>query len=87
MLHLLLWIKKEFFIKINLIPKNYISLIYLTNWRRTIIIIPIRCFSCGKLIAHAYQPYLELIEKGERAYDAFKQLGIERNSFNWDMKK
>ncbi len=41
-------------------------------------IIPIRCFSCGKLIAHAYQPYLELIEKGERAYDAFKQLGIER---------
>ncbi|MHA1525964.1 MAG: DNA-directed RNA polymerase subunit N [Promethearchaeota archaeon] len=41
-------------------------------------IIPIRCFSCGKLIAHAYQPYLELIEKGEKANDAFKQLGIER---------
>ena len=41
-------------------------------------IIPIRCFSCGKLIAHIYNPYLELIEKGESADDAFKQLGIER---------
>ncbi|NVM19834.1 MAG: DNA-directed RNA polymerase subunit N [Candidatus Lokiarchaeota archaeon] len=41
-------------------------------------IIPIRCFSCGKLIAHIYKPYLELIEKGEDADVAFKQLGIER---------
>jgi DNA-directed RNA polymerase subunit N (RpoN/RPB10) len=41
-------------------------------------IIPIRCFSCGKLIAHIYQPYLEMIEKGEKADDAFKELGIER---------
>ncbi|MFW9949493.1 MAG: DNA-directed RNA polymerase subunit N, partial [Candidatus Thorarchaeota archaeon] len=30
-------------------------------------IIPIRCFSCGKLIAHVYQPYKELIEKGENS--------------------
>ena len=41
-------------------------------------IIPIRCFSCGKLIAHIYQPYLELLEKGEKADDAFKNLGIDR---------
>jgi DNA-directed RNA polymerase I, II, and III subunit RPABC5 len=41
-------------------------------------IIPIRCFSCGKLIAHVYEPYLEMIEKGESAKDAFKKLGIER---------
>ncbi|MFX1448675.1 MAG: DNA-directed RNA polymerase subunit N, partial [Promethearchaeota archaeon] len=41
-------------------------------------IIPIRCFSCGKLIAHIYEPYLEMIEKGESAENAFKQLGIER---------
>jgi DNA-directed RNA polymerase I, II, and III subunit RPABC5 len=41
-------------------------------------IIPIRCFSCGKLIAHVYEPYLELIEKGESAKSAFKKLGIER---------
>jgi len=41
-------------------------------------IIPIRCFSCGKLIAHVYKPYLELVEKGENSNDAFKQLGIKR---------
>jgi DNA-directed RNA polymerase subunit N (RpoN/RPB10) len=41
-------------------------------------IIPIRCFSCGKLIAHVYQPYKELIEKGENPNDAFNQLGIHR---------
>ena len=41
-------------------------------------IIPIRCFSCGKLIAHAFRPYLEAIERGERSEDAFKNLGIER---------
>ncbi|MFX1288908.1 MAG: DNA-directed RNA polymerase subunit N, partial [Promethearchaeota archaeon] len=35
-------------------------------------------FSCGKLIAHIYEPYLEMIEKGESAENAFKQLGIER---------
>ena len=39
-------------------------------------IIPIRCFSCGKLIAHIYKPYLELLEKGEKSEDAFKQLGL-----------
>lgn len=41
-------------------------------------IIPIRCFSCGKLIAHVYHPYLELIEKGEAPEKAFLDLGIER---------
>ena len=41
-------------------------------------IIPIRCFSCGKLIAHVYKPYLDLIEKGESSEDAFEQLGIRR---------
>jgi DNA-directed RNA polymerase I, II, and III subunit RPABC5 len=42
------------------------------------LIIPIRCFSCGKLIAHIYEEYLELIEKGEPSEEAFKELGIER---------
>ncbi|MFX0071284.1 MAG: DNA-directed RNA polymerase subunit N [Candidatus Hermodarchaeota archaeon] len=41
-------------------------------------IIPIRCFSCGKLIAHIYDPYLEMIEKGIDAEEAFQKLGIER---------
>lgn len=41
-------------------------------------IIPIRCFSCGRLIAHVYKPYLEMLEKGEPAEMAFKELRIER---------
>jgi len=41
-------------------------------------IIPIRCFSCGKEIASRYKPYLELLEKGETAKEAFKKLGLER---------
>jgi DNA-directed RNA polymerase subunit N (RpoN/RPB10) len=41
-------------------------------------IIPIRCFSCGALVASKYKPYLELLEKGESAENAFKQLGLER---------
>ncbi|MHA1148702.1 MAG: DNA-directed RNA polymerase subunit N [Promethearchaeota archaeon] len=39
---------------------------------------PIRCFSCGKLIAHVYQPYLDLLEKGDPAEKAFQELGIKR---------
>ncbi len=41
-------------------------------------IIPIRCFSCGTLVANKYRPYLELIEKGEPAEEAFKKLELER---------
>lgn len=41
-------------------------------------IIPIRCFSCGRLIANIYKPYLEMLEKGERAEDAFEKLGVKR---------
>ncbi len=41
-------------------------------------IIPVRCFSCGHLIAHAYEPYLESIEKGEDPKEAFEKLGIKR---------
>ncbi len=41
-------------------------------------IIPIRCFSCGKLIAHVYEPYLEAIKKGESSEEAFEKLGIKR---------
>ena len=41
-------------------------------------IIPIRCFSCGKLIADIYQPYIDLLEKGVNSDEAFKQLGINR---------
>ncbi|MBD3253591.1 MAG: DNA-directed RNA polymerase subunit N [Candidatus Lokiarchaeota archaeon] len=41
-------------------------------------IIPIRCFSCGTLIADKLKPYLDLIEKGEPAEKAFEEVGLER---------
>jgi len=41
-------------------------------------IIPIRCFTCGKPIAHLWQKFKERVEKGENAKDVLNDLGIER---------
>lgn len=41
-------------------------------------IIPIRCFSCGKPIAHLYHEYLERIEQGESRKKVLDDLGLER---------
>jgi len=40
--------------------------------------IPIRCFTCGKPIAHLWQKYKEKIEKGEDAKKVLDELGLER---------
>lgn len=41
-------------------------------------IIPIRCFSCGKPVGHLYEEYLQHREKGEEAKKALDALGLER---------
>lgn len=41
-------------------------------------IVPIRCFSCGKVIAEEYEAFLEKRKKGIPAEKAFEELGIER---------
>ena len=41
-------------------------------------IIPIRCFSCGKPIAHLWQGYKDRVEKGEDPSNVLDDLGIER---------
>ena len=41
-------------------------------------IIPIRCFSCGKPIAHLYENYLERINKGEDRKKVMDDLGLQR---------
>ncbi|MFO8019194.1 MAG: DNA-directed RNA polymerase subunit N [Promethearchaeia archaeon] len=41
-------------------------------------IVPIRCFSCGKEIASLYKPYLEYKKKGISSDEAFEELGLER---------
>ncbi|MCK4997452.1 DNA-directed RNA polymerase subunit N [Candidatus Pacearchaeota archaeon] len=42
-------------------------------------IIPIRCFSCGKPIAHLYQEYKKLVEdEGMSQKDALDKLEVKR---------
>jgi len=41
-------------------------------------IIPIRCFSCGKPVGQFWGEYQERMEKGEKAKDILDSLNIER---------
>ncbi|MCH7756596.1 MAG: DNA-directed RNA polymerase subunit N [Nanoarchaeota archaeon] len=41
-------------------------------------IIPIRCWSCGKPIGQLWGSYLEKLEKGEDKKKAMDELGLER---------
>ncbi|MEM3405605.1 MAG: DNA-directed RNA polymerase subunit N [Candidatus Pacearchaeota archaeon] len=41
-------------------------------------IIPVRCFSCGKPIAHLWEEYKKRIEKGENTKKVLDELGLER---------
>ena len=41
-------------------------------------IIPIRCFSCGKPIAHLWSKYKERVAKGEEPGKVLSDLGVER---------
>jgi DNA-directed RNA polymerase subunit N len=41
-------------------------------------IIPIRCFSCGKPIGHLWEDYKQRIEKGEDKKKVMKDLCIKR---------
>jgi len=39
---------------------------------------PIRCFSCGAVIGHLYEKYLELLKAGKSPKEALDELGVER---------
>jgi len=41
-------------------------------------IIPIRCFSCGKPVAHLYEDYLQRVAKGEEKKAALDAVGLTR---------
>lgn len=41
-------------------------------------IIPIRCWTCGKPIAHLWEKYTERIAKGEATKEVMDSLSIER---------
>ena len=41
-------------------------------------IIPIRCYACGKPVAHLYPEFLERVAKGEDRKKIMDELGMER---------
>ncbi len=41
-------------------------------------IIPIRCFSCGKPVGHLYEEYKERLEKAENSQKVLDSLGLDR---------
>jgi len=42
------------------------------------VIIPIRCWSCGKPIGHLWESYKERVAKGENAKKVLDDLKLER---------
>ena len=40
--------------------------------------IPVRCWSCGKGIAHVYEQYKQAVDSGEDPQSTLDDLGIER---------
>ncbi len=41
-------------------------------------IIPIRCFSCGKPLGHLWEEFKQKVETGESAKKVLDELGLER---------
>lgn len=41
-------------------------------------IIPVRCFTCGKIIGDLWEPYLELIKNGSNEAEAINTLKLRR---------
>lgn len=41
-------------------------------------IIPVRCFTCGKVVGSAYPEYARRVKAGENAKDVLDDLGFER---------
>ncbi len=41
-------------------------------------IVPVRCFTCGKVIGNVYENYKNRVESGEDPEEVMDDLGIER---------
>jgi DNA-directed RNA polymerase subunit N len=41
-------------------------------------IVPIRCFSCGKVIGDKWEPFARRVADGEHPKDVLDDLGVER---------
>ena len=41
-------------------------------------IIPVRCFTCGKVVADKYEPFQEAVKAGKTPKDALDKVGLTR---------
>jgi DNA-directed RNA polymerase I, II, and III subunit RPABC5 len=41
-------------------------------------IIPVRCFSCGKVVGSKWEKYLKLLEEGKSIKEALDELKLEK---------
>lgn len=41
-------------------------------------IIPVRCFTCGKVVGNKWEEYLSLLQSGKTECEALDELGMER---------
>ena len=41
-------------------------------------IIPVRCFSCGKVVGHLWEEFVKRVDAGEDAKEVLDELGLER---------
>ena len=41
-------------------------------------IIPVRCFSCGKVVGHLWEEYKKRVEAGENSKKVLDDLGLKR---------
>jgi len=42
------------------------------------VIIPVRCFSCGKVVGHLYQEFKQKVDAGEDLKKALDEAGLKR---------
>ena len=40
--------------------------------------VPVRCFTCGKVIGSAYEAFIERTGKGEDSQEVLDDLGVDR---------
>lgn len=40
--------------------------------------IPVRCFTCGKVIGHLYEEYARKVASGEQPKDVLDSMGLNR---------
>ena len=41
-------------------------------------LIPVRCWSCGKVVAHLYEQFKQRVAEGEGAGEVLNELGLEK---------